>query len=202
MKHSATPLDSVSRETLERLQIYVDLLLRWNPTINLISRKDEAVVWERHIADALQLIPLLPQSCDIAVDLGSGGGLPGLVLAIATGAHFHLIEADHRKATFLREASRVTGAPTTIHATRSEAVRLPPVKLVTARALAPLTALIGMAQPFLAPDGMLIAPKGANAAAELTDARTQWHMAVARTTSITNPAATILQITEVSRAGP
>ncbi len=88
-----------------------------------------------------------------------------------------------------------------MYASRIEAVTIPPVRLVTARALAPLRDLIGLAMPFLTPDGMLLAPKGANAEAELTDAAARWHMAVARTESTTNPAATILQITEVSRVG-
>lgn len=191
----------VSRETHDRLKLYVDLLLRWNRTINLISRKDEELVWSRHVADALQLIPLLRPTLTSAVDLGSGGGFPALVLAIATGVHFHLIEADQRKAAFLREASRLVGALATVHAARIETVQLPPVMLVTARALAPLPHLLSLAQNFMAPGAMILAPKGANAEAELTDARAQWHMTVARVPSTTNPAASILQITEVSRVG-
>jgi 16S rRNA (guanine527-N7)-methyltransferase len=201
MKHSDAMVNSVSRETRQRLQIYVDLLLRWNKTINLISRNDEATVWERHVADALQLLPLIPATIDAAVDLGSGGGIPGLVLSVASGTPFHLIEADHRKAAFLREAARLTGAPCTIHPARMEAVRLPGMLLVTARALAPLTTLIALALPFMAANATLLALKGSNAEAELTDARAHWHMNVARSPSITNPAATILKITEVSRVG-
>ena len=88
------------------LERYVELLLQWNRTINLISRKDEAVVWNRHIADSLALMPLLPPDFTHAVDLGSGGGLPGIVLAICTGKPFHLVESDQRKCAFLREAAR------------------------------------------------------------------------------------------------
>ena len=201
MKQSNTTSFEVSRETTERLNAFADLLLRWNKTINLISRKDEEHVWSRHIADALQLIPMMPSDVSTAIDLGSGAGFPGLILAIATGCHFHLIESDQRKATFLREASRITNAATTIHAARIDAVKLDPVQLVTARALAPLSDLIGLAVPFLAAEGVLLAPKGLNADAELTAASAQWHMRVERASSTTNVAATILKITEVSRVG-
>lgn len=201
MKQPGDGADVVSRETTDRLRQFTDLLLRWNRTINLISRKDESSVWERHVLDALQLVPLMPPGVTRAVDLGSGAGFPGLVLAIASEAHFHLIESDQRKSAFLREAARLTGASATVHAARIETVHLPPVALVTARALAPLVDLIGLAQPFLAENGMLLAPKGSNVEAELTAARPQWHMRVERAPSTTNPAATILQITEVRRVG-
>ena len=201
MKQSGSDAVVVSRETRARLDSFGELLLRWNRTINLISRKDEAVLWDRHIQDALQLLPLMPVGVSVAIDLGSGAGFPGLVLAIASGCHFHLIESDQRKAAFLREASRLVDAPTTVHAARIETVHLPPVGLVTARALAPLVDLIGLAMPFLAPEGVLLAPKGSNVEAELTAAREQWHMRVERASSTTNAAASILQITEVSRVG-
>jgi len=201
VKHAGSDAVVVSRETRTRLESFGELLLRWNRTINLISRKDEAVLWDRHIQDALQLLPFMPAGLTDAVDLGSGAGFPGLVLAIASGCHFHLIESDQRKAAFLREASRLVDAPTTVHAARIETVDLPPVGLVTARALAPLVDLIGLAMPFLAPGGVLLAPKGSNVAAELTAAQERWHMRVERASSTTNAAATILQITEVSRVG-
>ena len=124
-----------------------------------------------------------------------------MVLAIATGTIFHLVESDHRKAAFLREAARACQAPVTVHATRIESTILPATNCVTARALAPLVDLIGLAHRFLTPTGVLIAPKGRNVEAELTSAAEQWHMQVTRTTSLTDPAATILHITEVSRVG-
>lgn len=201
MKHPLPAHLDVSRETHARLTEYANLLLRWNRTINLISRKDEANLWDRHIADALQLIPYLPEDLTDAVDLGSGAGFPGLVLAIATNVHFHLIESDQRKASFLREAARLVSAPATIHNARIEGVHLPRVRLVTARALAPLPALIALAEPFLASDGVLLAPKGGNADIELTAAREQWHMRVERAPSTTQDSASILQISEVSRVG-
>ena len=186
---------------MDQLRNYLDLLLRWNRTINLISRRDEAVAWERHIEDALALLPLLPDDFSHAIDFGSGAGLPGLVLAIAGGKPFHLVEADHRKAAFLREAIRATGAPATVHAARIETLSLPPAPLITARALAPLPRLLQWAAPLLAPGGVCLFPKGRNAADELTAASAQWHMRVERFASPTDPDATILRISEISRVG-
>jgi 16S rRNA (guanine527-N7)-methyltransferase len=194
--------NDVSRETLDRLRAYMDMLLRWNRTINLIARADESQIWDRHIADSLDLLPLLPAEFSHAIDLGSGGGLPGLVLAIATGRPFHLVESDQRKAAFLREAARATAAPATVHAVRIEALKLPPAPLITARALAPLPKLIAWAAPFLAPGGVCIFPKGRSAEDELTAAALQWHMRVRKTPSRSDPAALILSISEIARVGP
>ena len=184
------------------LETFAALLLRWNRTVNLIARRDEPTLWERHVEDSLQLIPLLPAGLPRAIDLGSGGGFPGLVLAIATAIPFDLIEADQRKAAFLREAARATGAPATIHATRIEATDLPPAPLVTARALAPLTDLLALAAPKLAHGGKCLFLKGENVASELTAAAAEWHMRITRLPSRTNPVASILRISEIARATP
>ena len=200
MKHAPAEVEGVSRETRERLTAYVDLLLRWQRTINLISPRDIEQVWTRHIADSLQLAPLILPRTDRAIDLGSGAGLPGLVLAITTGLPFDLIEADHRKAAFLREAARLTGAAATVHATRIESAAVAPAKLVTARALAPLATLLGWASPLLAPGGICLFPKGRGAEDELTGAAAQWQMQIQRTPSRTDPSATILRISEISPA--
>ena len=100
----------------ERLDRFAALLLRWNGTLNLIAPRDAPIIWQRHIADSLQLAPLIPPGVTRAIDLGSGGGFPGLVLAIATGLPFDLIESDRRKAAFLRTASAETGASAAVHA--------------------------------------------------------------------------------------
>lgn len=200
MKRAPPEIQGVSRETRERLTAYVDLLLRWQRTINLISPRDIDQVWTRHIADSLQLASLIPADTDRAIDLGSGAGLPGLVLAIATGLPFDLVEADHRKAAFLREAARIAGAPATIHAARVDAVSLAPAPLVTARALAPLATLLHWASPLLAPGGFCLFPKGRGAEDELTAAAAQWQMHVHRTPSRTDPSATILRISEIGPA--
>ena len=185
-----------SREALGR---FVSLLLRWNRTINLVSRGDEAAIWERHIADSLQLVPLLPPGAARAVDLGSGGGFPGLVVAHATGVLFDLIEADQRKAAFLREAARLLKAPVRIHAARIEDTLIPAAPVVTARALARLPRLLDLAAPKLEVGGVALFLKGARGSDELTDARREWHMRVEQTPSRTAPGAVIYRISELRR---
>ncbi len=137
-----------------------------------------------------------------AIDLGSGAGFPGLVLAIATGVPFDLIEADQRKAAFLREAARITGAVVQVHATRIEAAQIIPAPLMTARALAPLPKLLDLAAPLLAPGGVCLFQKGANVQTELTEAASQWHMQVEILPSQTAPEACILRISDLSRVAP
>ena len=187
---------------LAALDRFAELLLRWNRTVNLIARNDEANLWDRHIADSLQLIPLLPPSPARAIDLGSGGGFPGLVLCIATGIPFDLIESDQRKCAFLREAARIAGAPATVHATRIESTDVAPAPLVTARALAPLPALLALAAPLLVNNGVCLFLKGANADAELTAAAAGWHMRAERFPSRTAPSASILRISEIAVVEP
>ena len=165
-------------QTIERLQTYATLLATWTRRINLIAPADIPHIWPRHIEDSLRLLPLIspgiPPGAARAIDLGSGAGLPGLVLAIATGIPFDLVEADQRKAAFLREAARLTAAPATIYPVRIETCTLPPAPLVTARALAPLSQLLPLAAPLLAPGGRMLFPKGARAAAEIAAARETW----------------------------
>jgi 16S rRNA (guanine527-N7)-methyltransferase len=191
----------VSRETLLRLECYSALLLRWNCTINLFARAAEPELWVRHIADSAQLALLLPPGITRAIDLGSGAGFPGLVLSLVTGIHFELIEVDRRKAAFLGEAARATAAPVRIHSVRAEQAGIEPALLVTARAFAPLTRLLHAAAPLLRQDGLLLAPKGLNVENELTEAGREWHMRVRRAPSQTAPAATILMLSEIHRAG-
>ena len=187
----------VPRETTERLKAYADLLLRWNPHINLVSRRDEPRLMERHIDDALQLVPLIPTGTTRGIDLGSGGGLPGLVLAIATGIHFDLVESDKRKAIFLREAARITETSVTVHNSRVEELKLAPATLLTARAFAPLPRLLALAHSLIAPGGILLLHKGKSVDLELTDARAAWNMHVRKFPSKTDPGATILILSEV-----
>ena len=192
----------LAEPALVALDRFAELLLRWNRTVNLIARNDEANLWGRHIADSLQLIPLLPPSPARAIDLGSGGGFPGLVLCIATGIPFDLIESDQRKCAFLREAARIAGAPATVHAARIESAGVTPAPLVTARALAPLPALLTLAAPLLAKNGVCLFLKGANADAELTAAAAGWHMRAERFPSQTAPSASILRISEITVVEP
>jgi len=201
VKHPIPPVGAdPAREA--RLATYRDLLLRWNATINLVAAKTAADIDRRHIADSLQLLPLLPAEGQIA-DLGSGAGLPGLVLAAALPERdVHLVESDRRKAAFLIEAAGTLKlGKVKVHATRIEQAVLPPLAAVTARALAPLPVLLGYAMEFLAPGGIAILPKGRTAEQELTSAATDWHFTVERFASRTDPEATILRLSEICRAG-
>jgi 16S rRNA (guanine527-N7)-methyltransferase len=185
----------LSADPTARLRLFADLLLRWNTTLNLIAARDADILWERHIADSLQLVPLIPAGLERAVDLGTGGGFPGLVLAIATGVKFDLIESDRRKASFLRTAVLETGAPATVHACRIENAPVPPAPLVTARALAPLPRLLPLAARFLTADGMCLLLKGAKVEAELAAADQDWAMTVNRVPSKTSADGVVLRIT-------
>jgi 16S rRNA (guanine527-N7)-methyltransferase len=191
-------MPSLSPATESRLEAYLDLLLHWNGRINLVAERDQATIRTRHIADSLQLLPLLPGGQDAIGDFGSGAGLPGLVLAIATTRPVHLVESDRRKAAFLTEAAARLGLPNVrIHATRIERAELPPLAAVTARALAPLPTLLAHATPLLAPGGVALFPKGRAAEAELTAARAAWTFATERFASRTDPEATILRLSEI-----
>ncbi len=183
-----------SDDPTARLRQFADLLLRWNVTLNLIAARDAGVVWDRHIADSLQLVPLMPAGIERAVDLGTGGGFPGLVLAIVTGVPFDLIESDRRKAAFLRTAVLETGAPATVHCCRIEDATVPPAPLVTARALAPLPRLLPLAARFLAADGVCLFLKGAKAAEELAAAEHDWTMTVDRIASQTSADGVVLRL--------
>jgi 16S rRNA (guanine527-N7)-methyltransferase len=193
-----TSSGNVSRETSERLNIFAALLLRWSARINLVSRADVPHLRTRHIEDSLQLVPLMPLGITHAVDLGSGAGFPGLVLAIATGVHFDLVESDHRKAAFLREAIRVTNASARVHAARIEQAGLAPAPLVTARALAPLSVLLMLAAPLLNRKGICLFPKGENVEGEIHDAAATWTMRIERHISRTDRSGVILRLSEVA----
>jgi 16S rRNA (guanine527-N7)-methyltransferase len=193
-------LAGVSRETRERLNTYAELLRKWQRSINLVGPRTLDDLWNRHFTDSAQLLPLIPPTSRVLVDFGSGAGFPGLVLAILGVADVHLIESDQRKATFLREVARATGTPVTVHAKRIEQVVPFPADVVSARALAPLGDLLGFAAPFLRPDSLCVFPKGQMAEDELTAASRTWNINVDRIQSVTDPSATILRVSQVSRA--
>ena len=195
-----TLLEAVSRETLERLETFVALLQSWNTRINLVSHGDAEQLWTRHVLDSLQLIRLFPNEAQSAVDLGSGAGFPGLVLAIAGGVRFTLIEADARKAAFLREAGRLTTTDVTVLNARIERIRLPKTDLITARALAPLDKLLRFGVPLLKAEGTMLFLKGAQAEKEIADAERRWTMRLERHISLTSEGGVILRISEVERA--
>jgi len=202
----ALALTPVSRETSQRLDRFVELLLTWQRTTNLVAPSTVPKLWTRHIADSLQLLDLAPQG-RIWVDFGSGAGFPGLVIACALadipGALVHLVESNARKAAFLREAQRVTGAPAVVHAQRIEAVvaSLPAaLDVVTARAVAPLKVLIGQCFPLLGKNrAIALFPKGQNAELELAEAAKAWNMKATLIPSRTDPAGRIVVICDVVR---
>jgi 16S rRNA (guanine527-N7)-methyltransferase len=190
---------NVSRETVDRLRAYADLLVKWNPRINLVSPDSIPNLWSRHIADSAQLFRFIPQNAPNLLDVGSGAGFPGLVLAIMGVTGIHLVESDQRKCAFLREAARVSGVQVTVNAERIE--KVPPFEaaVVTARALAPLAKLLDWTAPFRADSTICLFLKGQAVEGELTEARKQWTMGIERQQSLTDPSGTILTLREVRR---
>lgn len=209
---AAPPLDAagfaravpVSRETLARLEAYARLLVRWNRAINLVAPASLGDLWARHMLDSAQLLPLLPAAPEgrprVLLDLGSGAGFPGMVLAILGAGEVHLAEADRRKASFLREVARETGTRVTLHCQRVEALAPFAADVVTARAFAPLPRLLPLAAPFLRPEmpgaagGVALLLKGRRLQAELTAAAETWHMQYEAFPSRTESAAKILRL--------
>jgi len=192
-------LPDVSRETCQRLEAYAALLAKWQRTINLVGPGTLPEMWTRHFLDSAQLYPLLPQVTRVLVDLGSGAGFPGLVLAILGVPEVHLVESDSRKAAFLREAARLAGAKVTVHPRRIEDIPHFTADAVTARALAPLDSLLGLAERFLGAGTLCLFPKGQNVDAELTEATKAWRMRIERLPSLSDPQATVLRLSEISR---
>jgi 16S rRNA (guanine527-N7)-methyltransferase len=192
-------LSGVSRETLARLEAYAGLLVRWCGRINLVGANTLDDLWRRHFLDSAQLLEHVPERTQSLVDLGSGAGFPGLVLAISGVAGVELIEADARKCAFLREAVRITTAPVVIRNARIEAVPPHIVDVVTARGCAPLDRLLGWAQPFIGPGTVCVFPKGEQAMQELTAAQQAWTMDASFHDSCTDRRGIILCLRRVSR---
>lgn len=192
----------VSRETLDRLEIYYELLRKWNPKINLVAPSTLAVARRRHFLDSFQLLSKAPTDWRRWVDLGSGGGFPGLVVAIAV-AETHasgkvtLIEADARKATFLRAVARETDIPVSVVCERIEHASPSNADIVSARALAPLPKLLEYVSRHCRADGTALLLKGAKADSEVSEARKYWHFVLRESSSLTDSTATILEIREL-----
>ena len=176
-----------------RLDMFVEALLLWQSKLNLVASSTLRELWTRHIADSLQLVPLIGNAARV-VDLGSGGGFPGLVLACAVAdksdSVIHLIESNGKKAAFLRETTRAAGVPAKVHHGRAEEV-LPrlagEIEIVTARALAPLSDLLGLAAPLLKTGAQGLFPKGQDVEVELTEATKYWNMTADLVPSRTDP---------------
>lgn len=189
----------VSRETMARLEDYVRLLSAWNGRINLVGRNTIGDVWQRHILDSAQLMAHLPPGARRVVDLGSGAGLPGLILSILGVPEVQLVESDRRKAVFLAEAIRLTRAPAILHVRRAETMPAAIADIVTARACASLPDLLALARPFIGRDTVCLFLKGKSVAAELTEAAKDWNMLAETLPSIADKTGCILKLEGVSR---
>lgn len=199
----------VSRETFARLETIAALLAKWQKTLNLVSPATLPNLWERHIADSLQLVNHVPESARRWVDLGSGGGFPGLVVAAVMadrdGARVVLVESDTRKAAFLREAARHAALPVEVEARRIEdvsAALAPGTHVVSARALAPLPKLLDLAAPFLGAGALGLFPKGRDAERELTEAAKGWTLDFDLAPSLSDPDGRILVVRSAKREAP
>ncbi|SLN56256.1 Ribosomal RNA small subunit methyltransferase G [Roseivivax jejudonensis] len=195
-------LPDVSRETTERLEHYANLVRKWSPKINLVSRTTLADLENRHIADSAQIFACAPTARRWA-DLGSGAGFPGLVCAIlalerSPDTTFTLVESDLRKATFLRTVIRETGLTATVVSERAECTEPLAADVVSARALADLATLLSYAARHMASGGTALFPKGATWEKEVADAQAAWSFSMTRHKSGTHPDAVILQIGDVA----
>lgn len=192
----------VSRETLDRLRTYAALLQKRNRTLNLVSASTIPDLWRRHFFDSAQLAPLAPAGTRAWLDIGSGAGFPGLVLAIVGAGEVHLVERSRKKAAFLREVVEATAATAVVHALPLEELtrlELAPdgADVVTARAVAPPLRILELARPFEAANATYLLPVGRNADSALTDAREYWKLAAEIVSSRTDPDSGILRFRKI-----
>jgi 16S rRNA (guanine527-N7)-methyltransferase len=201
-REAALRITPVSRETSERLDRFVAHLLKWQSAVQLVAPSTLAKIWTRHIADSLQLLPDIIEAKEV-VDVGTGGGFPGLVLAVASpDRKFHLIESDTRKASFLREALRVTNTSAEVYAERVESVAkriATGIHRVTARAFAPLPRMLELTEPFFLSGAKAVFLKSQDVDDELTTAAKSWNVNFQLRTSQTDPRGRILLIDQAER---
>ena len=195
----------VSRETRDRLESYESLLKNWNPAINLVSKSTIDDAWTRHFVDSAQIFDLTPEDTRHWVDIGSGGGFPGLVVAIMAAEarpemSTTLIESDLRKATFLRTVIRETGISAKVLSERIEKAPPQQADVLSARALASLTDLLSFAERHLSPKGLTVFPKGKSAVDEINAALETWSFELQKEVSQTDSDAVILLIRDIRRA--
>ncbi|MBK5911538.1 16S rRNA (guanine(527)-N(7))-methyltransferase RsmG [Rhodothalassium salexigens] len=195
-------LGDVSRETAAPLTQHAELLVKWQRSINLVSRSTLPDLWRRHMADSAQLVPhIRREGLDrpTILDLGSGAGFPGLVLAQLGAGRVHLVEADQRKASFLRQVLLATGAEATLHTDRLETLAPFPVDIVTARAFAPLVRLVEWAADFVNENTVFWLLKGREVGQELTDLAEYWTVEADRVASATHDDGVLLRLSQVRR---
>lgn len=184
----------VSRETFDRLKLYQELLLKWQSKINLIGPDTVADVWKRHFVDSLQLLLRKPDLSGICVDMGSGAGFPGMVLAIAGAGNMHLIESDGKKIIFLKEVARITKTPVTIHHKRIEECELDHVDVILARACSSLSDLFMLSEKYVSRETVCYFHKGKNYPKELLDAKREWLFDYVVIPSVTDTQGAILEV--------
>jgi len=202
-RRSFAEATGASSSSLDALQTYLDMLADWNSRMNLVGPSALASFWLRHAYDSAQLLTLAPKA-KIWADLGSGAGLPGIVLAIllkeTPGAQVHLVESMVKRTKFLSEAAAKLDLPVTIHNRRAEDVTPPMgLQIVTARACAPLSRLIGFAYPCLRTGVTGLFLKGRDVEHELTEARRAWHFDVRLHDSLSDPSGRVIQLQKVTR---
>ncbi|CUH79658.1 Ribosomal RNA small subunit methyltransferase G [Tritonibacter multivorans] len=195
---------NVSRETMERLKTFDATLQKWNPRINLVSKSTIPDLWTRHILDSIQVFEAITDPKGHWVDIGSGGGLPGVIVAIcaadkAPDLSVTLIESDQRKSAFLRTAARECGVKINVISERIEAAAAQSADILSARALADLSQLCEFSERHLKKDGVCIFPKGGNWKKEVDNALQQWRFEWEAITSLTEPQAVILKMKGVER---
>ena len=195
----------VSRETEIRLRMLCEIVKKWTPAVNLVAKSTVSDMWDRHVLDSAQLFLYAPQDARRWLDLGSGAGFPGLVIAalskqLRPDLTVTLVESDRRKSVFLAEAARAIEVSVTIHCARAESVSPNAADVVSARALTALDGLCRLAATHLKPAGLAIFPKGSNSAAEIENARKNWTFSVAAHPSKTDPTASILLLTNIQSA--
>ncbi|WP_028878105.1 16S rRNA (guanine(527)-N(7))-methyltransferase RsmG [Terasakiella pusilla] len=190
----------VSRETLDKLQVYADLLVKWQAKINLVSNSTLDDLWTRHLLDSAQVFPFLPNQTKTLVDIGCGAGFPGLVLAIMGVEDVHMVDSDMRKMAFVREVARATETPVTIHNCRIDDVKETEfADVVTSRALASLEKLLGFSANLRKPDGTCIFLKGRKTEEEIREAQKNWNFEYQSHGSVSDHEGKVLIIERMTR---
>jgi len=195
--------ENVSRETFDKLSLYVELLKKWQPKINLVSPKTIDEVWSRHILDSVQISPFITETHEketLLADFGSGAGFPGLILSALGFINVHLVESDQRKTVFLKEVARQCDLPVTVHNKRIEDTELENISCITARALSSLDQLFTYAVPVLKQGGECYFLKGASVDQEIEEAQKNWNFSFTKRPSLTEQDACILHITDIKSA--
>lgn len=195
---------AIGEVCIGRIDRFIDLTLKWNQSINLVGRSTASQMWERHVIDSAQIFRCASQEHRVWLDLGSGGGFPGIVIAILADEIFpnlriSLVESDKRKAVFLAEAGRQLGLKLTVHAKRIQDLDPQAADVISARALAPLADLCAYAEAHLKTSGVCAFPKGALADEEVENATKNWSFHIDRVASITDSRASVLFLKDLKR---